>query len=231
MPIENIESHSLLPDLIRPAGVVVDCGANLGAFSKVMIERFGCTVLAYEASPHVFARIPALPGLAAKNVAICGTDGPVRLAIDADITRTAIAQGVSGAPGAQTTVEVPGRTLSGLLAEAGLSNDIEVLKLDIEGAELGVIDSMPDELMSRIGQITIEFHDFLGYHSTAEVERRIDRIAAVGFRELFWSHARNTGDVLLVNDRRLGLLRHSLEQALIRPARALGRRLGRARGT
>ena len=72
MPIETIESHSLLPDLIRRGGVVIDCGANLGAFSRVMVERFGCRVLAVEASPDVCARIPRLPGITTVNVAVCG---------------------------------------------------------------------------------------------------------------------------------------------------------------
>jgi fatty acid/phospholipid biosynthesis enzyme len=37
MPIEDIESHSILPDLVRRGGLVLDCGANLGAFSMEMI--------------------------------------------------------------------------------------------------------------------------------------------------------------------------------------------------
>jgi len=220
MPIETIESHSLLPDLIRRGGVVIDCGANLGAFSRVMVERFGCRVLAVEASPDVCARIPRLPGLTTVNVAVCGVDGPVKLAVDEDITRTTIAQ---RAGDGRPVIEVPGRSLLALLEEAGVSGDMEVLKLDIEGAELGVLDSLPDELFGRIGQLTIEFHDFLGYHTTAEVEQRVARILRLGFRELFWSRRRNTADVLLVNNCRLGALRHAIEQRVFRLARALGR--------
>jgi FkbM family methyltransferase len=227
MPLENIESHSLLPDLVRRGGVVVDCGANLGAFAMTMIDRFGCRVLAFEASPEIFGRLPRHADLKASNVAICGQDGPVRLRLDADITRTAIA-GVGR--GGDTEVVVQGRALPGLLADAGVDGPIEVLKLDIEGAELEVIDSLADELISRIGQITIEFHDFLGYHSKEEVERRVARIARLGFRELFWSKSRNTGDVLLVNAERLGPVRHVFEQSLVRPVRAAGRALNRAVG-
>jgi FkbM family methyltransferase len=36
--------------------------------------------------------------------------------------------------------------------------EIEVLKLDIEGAELEVIHSLDDEFFRRISQITVEFH-------------------------------------------------------------------------
>ena len=115
------------------------------------------------------------------------------------------------------------RTLAALLTEADETGDIEVLKLDIEGAELAVIDSLSDDLICRIGQITVEFHDFLGYYSTDEVVARVDRMVALGFRELFWSEVRNTGDVLLVNKRHLGALRYAYEHEVVRRLRALSR--------
>jgi FkbM family methyltransferase len=218
MPLENIESHSLLPDLVAVGGTVIDCGANVGAFARIMVERFFCRVLAIEASPEVSRQLPDLPGMQTYNVAICGTDGPVWLAVDADSTRTAISVSAG-------TIEVPGRTLASLISDAGITGQIEVLKLDIEGAELSVIDSLPDDLILRIGQITVEFHDFLGYHTTQEAEQRIDRITALGFRELYWGRRRNMTDVLLINGRRLGPLRHVIEQSVVRPVRALARRM------
>lgn len=227
MPLEIIESHSVLPDLIRPGGLVVDCGANLGGFAKAMIDRFSCRVVAFEAAPNVFSRLPNHPKLTARNVAVCGKDGPVRLKLDSDITRTSISSlGQSNG----TEIEVQGCALSGLLDDAGEGSFIEVLKLDIEGAELEAIDSLPDRQIAQVGQITIEFHDFLGYYPTREVERRVARISKLGFRELFWSRSRNTGDVLLVNASRLGPVRHGVEQSIIRPARAASRALVRAFG-
>ena len=226
MPLETIATHTLLPDLIVPGGVVVDCGANMGAFSMAMIERFGCQVVAFEASPEVFQKLPRHDRLRVRNVAVCGRDGPVRLLVDADITRTAI---IYPDRVEQEAIELAGRKLSNLLSDAGVSGNIEVLKLDIEGAELDVIESMPDELIMRFGQITVEFHDVLGYHSTEQVEQRIGRIASLGFRELFWSRRRNTGDVLLVNPKRLGPVRHIVEQSIVRPVRAAGRLISRAK--
>lgn len=93
MALESIEFHSLVPDLIRPGGVVIDCGANLGAFSRIMVERFGCRVFPFEASPDVFALLPKLDGLTGINCAVCGVEGPVTLTVDGDITRTSMASG------------------------------------------------------------------------------------------------------------------------------------------
>jgi hypothetical protein len=99
-----------------------------------------------------------------------------------------------------------------------------VLKMDIEGAELEVLDSLNDEFFAEIGQLTIEFHDFLGYATTEDVVSRVDRIVSLGFWELYWSRRRNTGDVLLVNRRRMGRLRYLHEQEAVRRLRAAVRR-------
>jgi FkbM family methyltransferase len=222
MPLERIEGHSILPYLVVGGGAVIDCGANVGVFTRVMVERFGCRVLAIEASPEIFPRLSKLPGVQACNVAVSGEDGPVRLAINADSTRTAIRPDAVAGDG---TIEVPGRKLEGVVSDAGLAGEIEVLKLDIEGAELSVIDSLGDDFILRVGQITVEFHDFLGYHTTQEAEQRISHITALGFRELYWGRRRNMTDVLLVNGRRLRPFRHAIEQGVVRPARALVRRI------
>ena len=219
MPIEIIESHSILPDLVRRGGVVVDCGANLGAFSIEMIRLFDCRCYAFEASPVVFKRIVEHANLVSRNVAVSGGDRTVALELSEDITRSRIGD-EQIAPG--SLVRVSGRHLAGIVCELGVT-DIEVLKMDIEGAELEVIDSLDDEFLRNISQITIEFHDFLGYATTQEVFERIERIKNIGFLELYWSRRRNTGDVLLVNRRRMGRIRYLYEQQIIRMLRAFVR--------
>jgi FkbM family methyltransferase len=223
MPLETIETHSIMPSLVRDGGTIVDCGANLGAFSMEMIRRFGCKCYAFEASPNVFGHMSRHPNLCARNLAICGSDRIVELTVDDDITRNTI---VLPAKGNAIQLKVAGRHLGRLLLEFGVA-EIEVLKLDIEGAELEVIDSLSDDFFHNVGQLTIEFHDFLGYASPKDVADRISRIVAIGFLELYWSRYRNTGDVLLVNRRRMGSLRYAYEQGLVRLVRAARRRLSR----
>ena len=38
MSIEVIETHTILPDIVSPGSIVVDCGANVGRFSLEMIR-------------------------------------------------------------------------------------------------------------------------------------------------------------------------------------------------
>jgi FkbM family methyltransferase len=227
MSIEIIETHSILPDLVRRGGVVVDCGAHLGSFSMEMIRRFACRCYAFEASPLVFSRMAKHSNLISRNIAICDDERTAALALDNDITRNRI---VDMQLRTESIVQVDCRHLGRLICELGIT-DIEVLKMDIEGAELEVIDSLDDNFFCNIGQITIEFHDFLGYAVIEEVVERIERLVGIGFWELYWSRRRNTGDVLLVNRRRVGPLRYMYEQGVVRRVRAASRMWQRGRLT
>ncbi len=51
-------------------------------------------------------------------------------------------------------------TFRELRRRAGVDR-IDLLKIDIEGAEIGMFDDCTDEELSSIGQITVEFHAFL----------------------------------------------------------------------
>jgi Methyltransferase FkbM domain len=54
---------------------------------------------------------------------------------------------------------------------------VDVVKMDIEGAEIEVIASLDDDQIKRVGQWAIEFHDFMGMMTGLDVER----ITVLGF--------------------------------------------------
>jgi FkbM family methyltransferase len=221
MSIEVIETHTILPDVVSPGSVVVDCGANVGRFSMAMIRRFGCVCYAIEAAPDTFSKIPATANLHRYNFALCANNKLVMMSIDEDITRSTIKSSSK-----ENKIAVQGRNLGEFFAHEVAGKVVDLVKMDIEGAEIEVIDSLDDDLIKQVGQWTIEFHDFLGMMSVSDVERRVARIAGLGFYELFWSKYRNNADVLLINKDRFPLRRYVKEQHIVRPARA-GIRLAR----
>ena len=90
MSIEVVETHTILPDIVSPGSIVVDCGANVGRFSLAMIRRFGCLCHAIEAAPDTFSKIPTMANLHRYNFALCATNKLVMMSIDEDITRSTI---------------------------------------------------------------------------------------------------------------------------------------------
>jgi FkbM family methyltransferase len=137
MSIELVETHTILPDIISPGATVVDCGANLGLFSLAMIRRFGCVCYAIEAAPETFKKIPDNPSLSRYNFALAASDGLVTMSVDEDITRSTIKSGSTGAR-IENVVAVQGRRLSDFLAQGISGRCPDLVKMDIEGAEIEV---------------------------------------------------------------------------------------------
>jgi hypothetical protein len=55
------------------------------------------------------------------------------------------------------------------------------LKVDIEGDEIAMLAACPDEVINRIMQISIEFHDFCGITSKKDVDKTLVRLHQLGF--------------------------------------------------
>ncbi len=202
MRIETFLEHTFYTPPLGPESVVLDLGANRGGFSHHLIQRFGCRCFAVEASPEVFARIPGHPRLQADSFAVTETTGSVTFYVsDSDSESSGLTrlEGITY----EREVNVVGRTLMEYVAEQRLGS-LDLVKLDIEGAEIGVIDTLPDDFLKNVGQFTIEFHDFAGVYPAAEVERILARFRGLGF--LVYRKARfRHYDVLLLNRARLGI--------------------------
>jgi len=193
--VERIENHSFLTEPLVFGAVVLDLGLNEGNFAVALAERFGCTVFGVEPVPMLFAALPRHPRLTVSQRAITGDGAPVELHLNesscATITPSMATPGV-------TTVTVDSVTLAALMDEYGV-DEAALVKVDIEGAEIAMFDEADDATLSRVGQFTVEFHDFLDPAQAHSVERVSDRLIDAGFRRVRFS--RNNTDVLFVNPR------------------------------
>jgi len=105
------------------------------------------------------------------------------------------------------TVEVVGRRLESILDEIGESR-IDLLKVDIEGAEIEMLTTADPDHLRAIGQMTVEFHgdSVFGFGLRREVDEAIERIERLGFVALNFSRPLQI-DVLFVNRAYQGLSR------------------------
>jgi FkbM family methyltransferase len=185
--LEHVETHSFHAGSISPRSVVVDLGANVGAFADAMSHRFSCRCLAVEALPELCAAIPRRPRLEVCNVAISDADGPVSLHLSADRRCNSVDLSVAEAFGYRGTVTCDGLTLESLLERHGIA-EVDLLKVDIEGAEGPMFSSTPDAVLKRVRQVSIQFHDFIvDTISHEEVRAIFARMARLGFHCLPFS--------------------------------------------
>jgi FkbM family methyltransferase len=207
--VHRVRGHTFFGRGLGPGSVVVDLGANQGDFSTQMINRFGCTVYAVEPVEEIYGQIPKSPSLTAYRAAMGGADGTANIFIYGGLGSSIMGNFASQVSDHQETVEQ--LSLATLFARGGIER-VDLMKVDIEGAEVQMFASASDEHLSSIVQLTVEFHDFIYSELTASVEAIKRRLCGLGFAMIKFSVS--NADVLFVN--RVGLPLTMREEAYVR---------------
>lgn len=193
--------HSVLCNPLHADSVVVDLGTNRAAFATAIWKTFGCKPYCAEPNPHLYEELTCNPGLRAFNVAIGPRSGRVCFHVAQNDECSSLV-----APTASTVVsqiECEALTLPDFLDRIGIER-VNLLKVDIEGAELDFLANAQSSLLGRIDQITVEFHEAIGLGTIEDVRKRIRRLESFGFHAFKGSFT-DFSDVLFVHPDRLGL--------------------------
>lgn len=193
MQIERVCGHSFLKDLLGNPAVVLDCGANHGDFSKWVAENCNVTVYGFEPDPRLFPKLPALPNVHFYPVAVSGTISRVTLRLGEARCSTVC---FSETPNQQTAV-VQSIRLDQFCQENSIKR-VDLIKMDVEGAELEVLTNLSDEFLRNIGQLTVEFHDFIQKADEPRIRNVISKLRKSGFFCVKFSHY-DYSDVLCIN--------------------------------
>jgi FkbM family methyltransferase len=192
--VDRIKEHSFVPSLMQPGGTVVDLGANRGDFSMALTRR-GFRCYAVEPNPALFQEIPGDDRLIKVNAAITDADGPVEF----DVCDNPEASSLSalGTDSQARRIKVEGMRFDSLIDRCRIGH-IDLLKVDIEGAEIRLFKSLRDDQVRRIPQITVEVHEMTGQTPLNEITEMSRRMRSLGFAVLKMS-VMHYGDVLFLN--------------------------------
>ena len=202
---ENIRGHTICVDALGPQSVVVDLGANLGDFSRLMKARLGGgQFLLVEANPVLADKIRQKGEFPVWTYAMSAQTGKVSFNVSKNIEgssmltlpRESIWNSVL-----EKTIEVEALTLDRLMEITG-TDRIDLLKMDIEGSEIDVINSISKPLLDKIGQITVEFHGepMFGFDLAPAVETALAHLQRNRFICMDFSEGTRR-DVLFLNRR------------------------------
>jgi FkbM family methyltransferase len=129
---------------IEPGDVVVDVGAYLGQFSLYAAET-ASKVIAIDPYASVNdclqLNVANSPEIAVYPVAAWNKDEPLSIQLSHYPSDTSLLEPDILPTGKE--VEIPGRTISSICAEAGVDS-IDVLKIEAEGVEPEVLEGAPD---------------------------------------------------------------------------------------
>jgi FkbM family methyltransferase len=205
----SVHGHHVFAPGLDDTAVVIDAGAHTGEFSRQLADRFGCRCYALEPVPALLEQIPEGPLLRRFPLALGGADGEALLHLSGNPQAHSLYELIAREHGSRGNLVARLSTLESFLREAGLDG-ADLLKLDIEGAEVAVLATASDEVLGRIGQITVEIHDFLeGFAAGRSIAGLKRRLRQAGFTCVVMSRpSGHHGDTLFINRRR-----HSLRAA------------------
>jgi FkbM family methyltransferase len=224
MRVAEVSRHSFIVDGLWADAVVLDLGMNRGEFSRAVSERFGCRIIGVEPVHELFAGLPQLPRLTAEPCAVTADGMPVRVHLNRDTCATIDPR---LAQSDVASVEVAATTIGELLKRHAVAR-VALVKLDVEGAELDILQRIESDVLARIDQLTVEFHDFLDPSQAVEVTQVMQRMDREGFACLKFS--RDNTDVVFLNRARLpaGPLQRLWLAARYKYPRGIVRRLSRS---
>ena len=167
--------------------VVFDIGAGVGGEVRLLSRLVGPTgrVVSVEAHPRTYGflrrtiELNRLSNVTSLPVALAGVSGTVYLDNDSE---NHIANGLVGREAGG--MAVPGCTLAELMDRVGVDR-IDLLKMNIEGAELAVLRAAAHDCLHRVRNVVISCHDFKAEATGAAWQRTFapvrDLLTAAGF--------------------------------------------------
>lgn len=163
MNTEVIDTHSIIPNLLKPEGIVLDVGCRGFVFAREMSRRGlhvialdpDASIIAPEDSKLIFEAKALIHGSRRRAVyASWSTGEGNHLCVDRAVPHYA------------DSSQVPCVNLQYLMKKYCVQF-FEVVKMDCEGSEYDILLNWPGPIAR---QITVEFHDFAGFNPFPNVE-------------------------------------------------------------
>ena len=199
MNLITICGHTFDQNKINSESLVLDLGANRGVFSKGLLDKFGCTVIAYEPSHllcenelkelnNKYERFTFHPN------AIWSEKKTLVLSDFSDKEG-----GISGVANSiiphKSDTRKDGRYIRDRYEVECISLDtvlsphdkVDLLKIDIEGSEIEVLTKISEDNIRKCDQVCVEFHLFCqGEYAIkitqADLDSIISRMQSLGFK-------------------------------------------------
>lgn len=192
LKLVEICTHTFVADLLDDNSIVIDLGANEGEFTGKIYNMFSCIIYAVEPVPELFEKIIDNRKVKKFNYCISGRPGEIELVIPSN--RCASIYQMDGDVKSRI-IHSKSLTLARFLEDQRIPV-VDLLKMDIEGAELDLFASLDPKNLLKIKQVTVEFHDFLWPETLNKVEAIKNKLISKGYYCIPFSLT--NGDVLFV---------------------------------
>ena len=161
----------------QPGDVIADIGAHVGLFSlRVLYQAPFCRIIALEPSPENFTCLKhnlvdfvQTGRVEVHNAAIGAEFGKIAM-MDLDTNRSFDARTM---PARATDMEAVEMVPLSRVFELARTEELALLKMDVEGAEEGAFAAADTALIRRVQRLAMEYHDNLVPGTLSILRRRL----------------------------------------------------------
>lgn len=206
--IQEIKEHTFFDNYLRKEINVVDLGACRGEFVDEINNLYNIKkAILVEANPTNFSQLKDFPNYISYNKAISSENGNIIEFYEDPSSPYNGSKDFNYFNGIKHQIET--------INLETLCNDnnidfIDILKIDVEGAEYEVLENLPDSFFNKIGQITVEFHDFVDPELKPRTLQIVERIKSLGFsyiaKPIKHMHGSDFYDVLFFRPKNIGII-------------------------
>lgn len=201
LEIRRFKEHSFFGSLLSQPVVLADFGAHRGEFFTALKTEYSIfRALLVEANPTLAESLKETFGKESDvlHAAVVGTNskGAVTFTRSTNPESSSIFREWSATYGIADQVDVPTITFSKVIQELGGRADL--VKVDVEGAEIGMLQTASASDLASCGQLTVEFHDRQPPLTRRDVDDVCRRMRAEGYG-IVKPNWPNVDDVLFVN--------------------------------
>ncbi|MEO6329118.1 MAG: FkbM family methyltransferase [Ginsengibacter sp.] len=173
--------HWIYRPYINKNSIIIDLGANEGAFSIELYKKYKSHCYAVEPDKNVLNKVIDT-NIKKMNYALANINGPVNFYTSYNNEASSIIKGFESNWGNKRIDVVEGITWDSFIDLLNFkAKRINILKVDIEGSELDLIDTFTFDNLSNIEQITVEFHDWLNVSLHERTVASIRKLVSLGF--------------------------------------------------
>lgn len=174
--------YAVLSDRVGPDAIVYSLGLGEDiSFDLELIERCGCKVFGFDPTPRSIAWVKAQnppAQLQVRELGVAAYDGTASFAPPKNPEHISHTMSAGNGASGEVTFEV--RKLSTLMRELGHQR-LDLLKMDIEGAEYDVVDDLLASSL-RPPQLMLEFHHGMYGIALSRTESTLEKLRAAGYR-------------------------------------------------
>jgi FkbM family methyltransferase len=177
-----IKEHTFFDDYFGDEIVVVDLGACQGEFTDELNQYYKIKkAILVEANPTNFNKLTKKENYILYNKLVSNEENQTLSFYEDPNSPYNGSKMFNYFNGVEHKIETI--SINQIIQENNLDY-IDILKIDIEGSEYDIMPNISDETLSKIKQITIEFHDFIDNSLKEKTENIINRMESLGFSRI-----------------------------------------------